>query len=416
MNPKDELRVCLERLRRIQNRTKDAGRDYTNEEMEEIKTLLDRIDQLERIIDLDDRIGKVKPRPEPVSTYVPQKEERFETFGEQMLAIINASIPGKPKDPRLYRATGLSEGAPSEGGFLVQEDFAQGIIYKALDTGIVASRVTKMRINQRSNVFHAKAFDETTRVTGSRLGGVQMYWQSEADEKTAKAPKFRELNLPLYKITGLCYLTDELMQDADALDSWLNLAFRDELAFMLDDAIINGTGAGMPVGVVNSLSTIIASKVAEQAATTIVWENIADMWERLLPSAKPNAIWLINENIEDELIQMWVGDVTATQSWGGPVWSANGPMMIMGRPIIPIEHCASLGVKGDIILGDFSRYLLVDKGTAKANFSIHVKFEYDEQAFRLVYRCNGQPMLNRPLTPYKGVITQSDFVVLQARA
>ena len=90
--------------------------------------------------------------------------------------------------------------------------------------------------------------------------------------------------------------------------------------------------------------------------------------------------------------------------------------MMMGRPIIPVEQCQELGTVGDIILGDFSRYLLVDKGTAKANYSIHVKFEYDEQAFRLVYRCNGQPMLNNALTPFEGASTQSDFVVLQTRS
>jgi HK97 family phage major capsid protein len=47
----------------------------------------------------------------------------------------------------------------------------------------------------------------------------------------------------------------------------------DEIAFRLDDAIINGTGAGQPLGVINAASTVTVSKESGQAADTVVFEN-----------------------------------------------------------------------------------------------------------------------------------------------
>ena len=47
--------------------------------------------------------------------------------------------------------------------------------------------------------------------------------------------------------------------------------------------------------------------------------------------------------------------------------------------------------------------------------SIHVRFLYDENVFRFIYRCDGQPIWNKALTPYKGSSTVSPYVTLAKR-
>ena len=84
--------------------------------------------------------------------------------------------------------------------------------------------------------------------------------------------------------------------------------------------------------------------------------------------------------------------------------------------MIPVEYCQTLGTTGDIILADFSQYLMIDKGGLQSASSIHVRFVYDETAFRFVYRVDGQPAWNAALTPYKGTNKLSPFVVLASRA
>ena len=88
---------------------------------------------------------------------------------------------------------------------------------------------------------------------------------------------------------------------------------------------------------------------------------------------------------------------------------------LLGRPIEVIEQASALGSVGDITFADLSRYLWIDKGKMDKATSIHVRFVQAEQALRFIARINGQPMMNSPITPYKGSNTLSAFVALQAR-
>jgi HK97 family phage major capsid protein len=87
----------------------------------------------------------------------------------------------------------------------------------------------------------------------------------------------------------------------------------------------------------------------------------------------------------------------------------------MGRPVIPIEQCDTVGTRGDIILADMSQYLVADKGGVQSASSIHISFLLDETAFRFVYRVDGMPLWNAPLTPFLGANTLSPFVTLITR-
>ena len=76
----------------------------------------------------------------------------------------------------------------------------------------------------------------------------------------------------------------------------------------------------------------------------------------------------------------------------------------------------ALGAKGDIALVDLSQYLLLKKGSAKQDWSMHVEFLTDQMCFRMVLRCNGAPKVNAPLKIKNSTLTRSPFVTLAARA
>ena len=88
---------------------------------------------------------------------------------------------------------------------------------------------------------------------------------------------------------------------------------------------------------------------------------------------------------------------------------------LFGRPVLPLEQCSAIGEVGDIVLADLGQYLMIDKGGVKQAQSIHVRFIYDESVFRFIYRCDGQPIWNKALTPYKGSASVSPFVALAKR-
>jgi len=342
----------------------------------------------------------------------------FHNLGEMAQAVMKAHTPGGEVDARLVRAaTGMGEVIDSEGGFLVQTEENASLLTSVNKTALVAPRCTRFTLGANVNGIKFPALDESSRVDGSRGGGVLAYWADEAETVTATKPKFRQIKMDLLKLMALAYVTDELLADARALGQYLEIFFGAEIAFQLDNGIINGTGSGQPLGILNSPATIAVDAEGGQTADTVVWENIKSMWTRLYPMGRSRAAWFINQEIETQLWAMYqtAGDnaVPVYLPAGGA--SGSPYSTLMGRPVIPAEQCAALGDKGDIILADMSQYALIDKGGIQSDSSIHVRFAYGEKAFRFTYRCNGQPTWNGPLTPYKGSNTVSPFITLAAR-
>lgn len=432
----EDIKALMKKAGDIDAKAVNENRDLFDHEIEMKTELFAEVEKYEAIIknlEHQEMIAKRLESPEPPKTVENgkktrieggedrAKKDRFGSFGEQMAAIMRAGIPGGQVDPRLFNAaTGASESVPSDGGFLVQQDFSSEILQQVFETSVIANRVRRIPISGNANSMKINGIDETSRATGSRYGGIRGYWADEADEKTASKPKFRKIELNLKKLVGLCYATDELLEDASALEGVIRQGFTSEFGFLLDDAIINGNGAGQPLGVMNAGCLVSVSKQTGQDADSLVFENIVDMYSRLFATSRQNAVWLINQNVEPQLFAMSMSVGTG----GVPVYMPAGGISgqpystLFGRPVLPIEQCATLGDKGDIILADFPNgYILAEKGGMKSDMSLHVRFIYDESVFRFVMRVDGQPVRASALTPYKGgsQYTQSHFITLNAR-
>ena len=403
----------------ILNKADAEDRFLTDDEQKAIDGYEEEIRKCDETIMRAEKMIAMEPQEErteqPEVKPTPSKDEkRFANFGEQLLAAYRAAAPGGRIDERLTTrsASGLNETNPSDGGFLVQEDFVKELLKRTYETGILASKVKKIPISTNANGLKINAVDEDSRVNGSRWGGVQTYWESEADELTGSKPKFKQMELSLKKLTGLCYATDELLQDASALESVIRQAFAEEFGFKIDDAILTGSGAGEPLGILNSGALVTVAKETNQTDKITV-ENLIKMWNRLWSRSRANAVWYINQELEPYLYTLKIGDKPVYIPAGGLSEKPYGTLF--GRPVVPLEQCSAAGEVGDIILADIGQYLLIDKGGVKAASSIHVRFLYDENVFRFIYRVDGQPIWNKTLTPYKGSATVSPFVTLAKR-
>ena len=353
----------------------------------------------------------------------------FRSLGEQLMAVKDAEYISKGQkkgtiDKRLlgvqYKATGSSEVIPAEGGFLTAQEFIPSIISREHKTGIVWSKTKKQAVGPNYNGFKVPMINEVSRADGSRMGGIRGYWLSEAGTLTSSKPGFRQISLELEKLIALCYCTDELLQDATQLESYVNLWFPEEFGFKLDDAVINGDGAGKPLGILNSPSLYsVAIETGQTLASGgLVSQNIMKMWQAMYAPSRATCEWFINQELESKLDQLSL----AVGTGGVPVYMSlnmgiteDGLLKLKGRPVNIIEQCSALGTVGDIILADMGQYLMGAKGDINMATSIHVQFITDETAFRWTYRCNGMPMWNSTLTPYKGSIKMSPFVTLAVR-
>jgi HK97 family phage major capsid protein len=345
------------------------------------------------------------------------EDKPWRSFGEFLTGVISAEhakLSGKPIDPRLHQlASGNNESVGSEGGFLVGTDIAPGFIERVFAAGVLSSKADAITISSGANGTKINGVDENSRANGSRYGGIRAYWGGEAQELTASTPKFRQVELQLRKLHALCYLTEEQMQDSTQVQSHIERNAPNEIAFALDEAIWNGNGAGIPIGILPSAAKISVAKESGQAAATIVAANITKMVSRMTPGSFVRSEWFMNMECWAQLPLITVGQQPVFVPPG--VFSAAPFGTLMGRPINVIEHASALGTQGDIALIDMGEYALARKGSVNMQTSMHVRFLFDETAFKFTMRVDGKPKWTAPLTPYKGS-TQSPFVFLDTRA
>ena len=366
-----------------------------------MESILDREAALEAIED-----GEAKAKVKVVKD---EADQPFETEGEFFRAVKNAGYYPAQADVRLTsrKATGLSEGVPADGGYRLQEQTASKILENLWSTGEVMSRVSKDPVGPNSNSMSYNGVDETSRIDGSRKGGIQAYWLGEGGTITPSKPKFRKVDLKLRKVAALAYATDEQLEDDVNLASWLSRTVPDELRFKVEDAIFEGTGVGMPLGILNSPALISVLRVD---ATEINFADIVKMWARRYAGVK-DYIWYIHQDVTPFIDQMVIGtDAPPRFIDYGP----DGVLRMKGRPVVEVEYAQTLGTAGDIVLASMSQYQAIEKSGIKSDTSIHVAFTTAETAFRFIYRIDGAPLWHSYVTPFHGSNTVSPFVTLSA--
>lgn len=406
-----------------------------NTEYAELKAQSDKIDDLqirEALMkqELEKLENEGKPKPKQNAP-----KSAFSSFGDFALAVRNATVHNV-RDERLYydAATGANETTSADGGYLVPPEYADGVLDLVRGESVLYPQARKVTI--RGNRLIENVLDETSRAdpaTGSRHGGVLAYWKAEAAQYTAVKASLRERTTNVEKLTAYCPVTEELLQDAPAIESMINDLVAREFAFKIDDMILNGAGTGnVPLGVLSGQGLVTIAKETGQAAGTITYENILKMRNALIAQCRPNARWYINQDVEMQLIRLLTptGSISSageaavekvTGSMGMPLYAwpgqyGNADGMLFGIPVKPIEQCAALGSKGDIVLMDASQYLIVERSGVTRQASMHIRFDYDETVFKFSWRVGGRPDWDSAITPYKGTTARSPYVALAGRA
>lgn len=432
MDYKQIMMAAQVAMQALLNKAKSETRVFTDEEKTSFDAEQKRFRDAQAMLNAEASALEIEnaikqPVNEPNHTVVVVKNDNAKLwpggFGEQLVAVKNHCLGKASADEteRLFKnaASGMNSTVPSEGGILLEREATKEILRKTFEKAVVASRCEKRPVGAAFNGQSWYELDESSRVAGSRHGGVQSYWAAEASTVTATKPKLLKKNLDLGKIMTFVYATDELLMDTTGLEAEVSALVSDEFAWKLDDAIYaTGSGAGIPLAILSSPAFVSIAKEAGQSAATIVYENILKMWMRLWAPSRGNSVWFINQNCEKELATMAMvvgtGGVPVYMPAGGLSTSPYGTLM--GRPVIPIEQAKTVGTVGDIVLADMSQYRMIQKGEMQQDSSIHVRFLYDENCYRFMLRINGMPKWNKALTPANGADTLSPFVGLATRA
>jgi len=332
----------------------------------------------------------------------------WRAFGEFAQAVKMASISGGHVDGRLAAQMAPtsygSEGTGADGGFAVPPDFRAEIISKVMAEDQLISRT-----DQSVSTGNSITLPIDTTSPWQTTGGIQAYWDGEAQQINQSKPALEQVQVKLNKLTALVPVSDELLEDVPALDSYLRRKAPEKMNYKINAGIVKGTGVGQPLGIMNSPSLVT---VADANGKSIQPVDIFKMWSRMYGPLRSSAVWLINQDVEPELFNMHIKVSNAAENdyvGGVPVYMPAGGLSaspygtLMGRPVVPTEACNSLNTPGDILLVNLGQYMTVTKGGGiRTDTSVHLFFDYAVTAFRFIFRVAGRPMWDAAITPGSG--------------
>ena len=431
------LNEAADRENRIKTPAEVARGEALLAELDEVKTQTEAVTAemaAEDRLEAHERGTIAAEAPEPGRPPGFAAGAEFRSFGEFLQAVAakaspvlasrlpNAEVLLRKLDVYQAAASGMSVGSPADGGYLVRTEWSSAMMERAREAAALLPLTRDIGIGADADSLEYPFIDETSRATGSRWGGVQVFWKTEAATVTAKAPKIGKGELRLEEVMGLAYATERLLRDATALQGILGSAFESEFAFTIDNAILRGDGVGKPLGFfigaggASHPAYVEVAKEGSQVAATVVPANVTKMYARMPPRLKPGAVWLIHSDVMSQLPLMAIGQQPVWLPPGNLTQAPNG--LLLGKPVVEIEQAEALGTAGDILFVNLKEYVTITKAGEglRSDSSMHVRFLYDEMAFRWVYRINGQPTWKASLTPFKGSSNLSPFVGLATRA
>lgn len=329
-----------------------------------------------------------------------KKDGGFKCLGEFLLAAKRVCF-GDGRDSRLKTMT---EGTDSGGGFLVPEQYEDDLLSVVVERAIVRPRARV--ISTRSDTLLVPTLVDSSRAT-NLYGGITWKWTTEGTNEAASVvnPALGQLRLPVYEGIAMTLTSNALEADAYDFGNFFREAFGEAAAFYEDDYFINGTGRAQPLGVMNAPALI---SVTRSANNNVLAADVAAMITRLLPGSHERAVWLINQTILANII----ADPSST-GYGLTDLMDYSSKTLAGIPYVVTEKCAAMGSVGDIILADFSHYVIAHRGMG-IKASAHPGFLTNQTYWTLTLRVNGQPLLPAAITPKNGGSTVSPFVALSA--
>lgn len=300
------------------------------------------------------------------------------------------------------------------GGWAVPPAYSFGVQDMAAETEVVFPRANVVPMG--SNEHNFTDFDDSDHSSGELDGGLTGSWVVETGDLSYKAAELKRETLTANKLAFLVSISNEMLTDAATFESRFTMRMSRALAWNRDrTCLITGTGVGQPEAVLNSPSLITVAKETGQAADTILYANLVKMFARMHPMSLPKSTWVVNQTALPQLLQLSIP--VGTGGAHVPVLNeSNGTYKILGRPVVFSEKMNPVGDLGDIMLADFSQYVVgVVKNGLRIDSSAHIKFETDQTVFRTVWRGTGKTLWRNAFTPANGD-TLSWAVTLAARA
>ena len=239
----------------------------------------------------------------------------------------------------------LSEGVDADGGYLVPEDFERNIVMALEEENVIRS-LAKVITTQ-----HERKIPVAT-------GHSTAQWTAENAAYTENNPTFGQKQIDAFKLTDLCRVSVELLQDsAFDIEDYLMKEFARAFGIAEEEAFCVGTGTNQPTGIFTANGGTVGVTAAANNAITA--DELISLVYALKSPYRRNAKFLMNDATISAIRKL--KDLNGAYLWQ-PSLQAGQPDRLLGydlytSPYVPTMAAGALTVA----FGDFKNYWIGDR-------------------------------------------------------
>ena len=327
--------------------TLSAEDDKTYKDMEtEVEQLTDSIHRMERREEIEAELSKPTSKP---LTGKPMKAD-----GDKAVKTGRASDEYKKALLQAMRtnfrqiSNVLQEGIDPQGGYLVPDEYDKRLIDILTEENVMRTLGTNITTSGEHKINIA-----ATKPAAA--------WIEEGGTLTFGDATFDQIILDAHKLHVAIKVTEELLYDnAFNLENYILTQFGKALSNAEEDAFINGTGVGQPLGILAETGGAQVG-VTTASSTKVTADEIINLVYSLKRPYRKNAVFLANDVCVAELRKL--KDNNGQYLWQ-PSLQAGEPDRVLGykvytSPYFPVPTAGGTAVA----FGDFSYYNIGDRGT-----------------------------------------------------
>ena len=242
----------------------------------------------------------------------------------------------------------LSEGVDANGGYLVPEEYDHRLIDILDEENVMRKLGTRITTSGEHKINIA-----ATKPAAA--------WIEEGGALTFGDATFDQIILDAHKLHVAIKVTEELLYDnAFNLENYIMQQFGKALANAEEDAFINGTGTGQPLGILAATGGADVG-VTAKSATAINADELIDLIYSLKRPYRKSAAFLLNDQTLAAIRKL-------KDNYGQYLWQpslqAGEPDRILGYAAYTSPYFPAVAAgKAAVAFGDFSYYNIGDRGT-----------------------------------------------------
>ena len=242
----------------------------------------------------------------------------------------------------------LSEGVDANGGYLVPEEYDHRLIDILDEENVMRKLGTRITTSGEHKINIA-----ATKPAAA--------WIEEGGALTFGDATFDQIILDAHKLHVAIKVTEELLYDnAFNLENYIMQQFGKALANAEEDAFINGTGTGQPLGILAATGGADVG-VTAKSATAITAYELIDLIYSLKRPYRKSAAFLLNDQTLAAIRKL-------KDNYGQYLWQpslqAGEPDRILGYAAYTSPYFPAVAAgKPAVAFGDFSYYNIGDRGT-----------------------------------------------------